>query len=108
MAKKYKATLVRGNSYMVRGKTFTNGIPLTVTEDDKEYMEKTAIDVLTMLDSSVPEGKTRREEPKFTFEEASSKASEKEVDDAEDDEVDIQEEVKKVTVKKTRGRKKAQ
>lgn len=69
MAKQYKATLVRGNTYthMQSKTTFKNGEARTIGEDLKVYLEAHAVDNLTVAAGSSRSNGENVTKPKFKF-----------------------------------------
>lgn len=61
--KTHNATLQRGNLYVYDGVRYSNGVPVAIDEETKEYLEENAVDMVATGDGD------QIERQKFTFEE---------------------------------------
>lgn len=66
MSKRFIATLVRGTTFYYRTKRFDRNVPVTISQELKEYLEENAVDRLK-ADKRNPDDVVVR--PKFSFEE---------------------------------------
>mgnify|MGYP005842491821 CR=1 FL=1 len=66
---KFEATLRRGSTYTVFNTQFSYGVPKTVDEETKEYLEEHAVDIIGTSDGDTVE------KPKFSFEEVQNDAA---------------------------------
>lgn len=72
MSKQYKATLVRGESYMLGNKKFARGIPVTVSEEEKKKLQTNAVLRYTVQGA---DGKEVDIKQQFKFEEIKGAAA---------------------------------
>lgn len=69
MSKVHTATLIRGLTYYLGNKKFSKGVPVKVSEDERDILEEQAIDVQDLMNGN--EFSETIEVPKFSFSEES-------------------------------------